>query len=141
MPPESGTPGSPSDWLRRARADLALAKAPLPSGALYEDLCFHAQQAAEKAIKAVYRARNHAFRYTHDLTELLEGLVSRGVAVPEAVREAEDLTDFAWHARYPGPAEPVSEAEYNRVVKLAETVVEWAGRLVEQDRHEDAPGT
>jgi len=58
---ESGIPGSPSDWLRRARSDLALAKAPLPSGALYEDLCFHAQQAAEKAIKAVYRTREREF--------------------------------------------------------------------------------
>ena len=132
MPPESGTPGSPSDWLRRAHADLALAKAPLPSGAVYEDLCFHAQQAAEKAIKAVYRARKHEFRYTRDLTELLEGLVRHGVAVPEAVREAEDLTAFAWHARNPGPAEPVSEAEYHRVVTLAERVVEWAAKLLGQ---------
>jgi len=129
---ESGIPGSPSDWLRRARSDLALAKAPLPSGALYEDLCFHAQQAAEKAIKAVYRTREREFRYTHDLPELLEGLVRHGVTVPEAVREAEDLTDFAWHARYPGPAEPVTEAEYHCAVVLAERVVEWAGKLVEE---------
>lgn len=60
MPPERQMPGSPDDWLRRARSDLALAKVPLPEGALYEDLCFHAQQAAEKAIKAVYRTYKHA---------------------------------------------------------------------------------
>jgi HEPN domain-containing protein len=132
VPPESGTPGSPSDWLRRAHADLALAKAPLPSGALYEDLCFHAQQAAEKAIKAVYRARKHEFRYTHDLAELLDGLAKYGIAVPEEVREAVDLTGFAWHARYPGSAEPVSEAEYRSAVTLAETVVQWAEKLAEK---------
>ena len=91
MPPESGIPGSPSDWLRRARSDLALVKMPLPSGALYEDLCFHAQQAAEKAIKSVYRSEGHEFRYTHDLTELLDGLARHGVTVPEAVREAVDF--------------------------------------------------
>ncbi len=45
MPPERQMPGSPDDWVRRARSDLALAKIPLPEGALYEDLCFHAQQA------------------------------------------------------------------------------------------------
>ena len=73
-----------------------------------------------------------SFRYTHDLPELLEGLVRHGVTVPEAVREAEDLTDFAWHARYPGPAEPVTEAEYHCAVVLAERVVEWAGKLVEE---------
>jgi HEPN domain-containing protein len=49
MPRESVIPGSPSDWLRRARSDLALAKMPLPDGALYEDLCFHAQQAGRKS--------------------------------------------------------------------------------------------
>lgn len=132
MPHRSRTPGAPSDWLRRARSDLALAKAPLPSGVLYGDLCFHAQQAAEKAIKAVYRAKRHEFRYTHDLAELLLGLESHGVPVPEEVREAIMLTDFAWQARYPGPAEPVSEAEYRGAVALAEKVVEWAEKLVER---------
>jgi hypothetical protein len=38
----------------RAKGDLALARAPLPEGGFYEDLCFHAQQAAEKALKSVY---------------------------------------------------------------------------------------
>jgi HEPN domain-containing protein len=131
VPPESGIPGSPSDWLRRSRSDLALAKVPLPRGALYEDLCFHAQQAAEKAIKSVYRAEGYEFRYTHDLTELLDGLARNGVPVPKEVREAGDLTNFAWQARYPGPAEPVSEDEYRRAVALAEAVVEWAGKLLE----------
>lgn len=116
MPLESRIPGSPSDWLRRARSDLELAKVPLPSGVLYEDLCFHAQQAAEKAIKSVYRAAGREFRYTHDLAELLDGLEGEGVAVPETVREAVDLTEFAWQARYPGPAEPASDADYRRAV-------------------------
>jgi HEPN domain-containing protein len=107
-----------------------LAKAPLPSGVLYEDLCFHAQQAAEKAVKAVYRAKRYEFRYTHDLAELLECLSRHGVAVPETVREAAELTDFAGHARYPGPGEPLSDAEYRRAVTLAETVLEWAAKLV-----------
>ena len=48
MPPDSISPGSSADWLRYAKADLALAQVPLPAGGLYELLCFHAQQAAEK---------------------------------------------------------------------------------------------
>jgi HEPN domain-containing protein len=134
VPPEGRVPGSPSDWLRRARSDLTLAKVALPRGVLYEDLCFHAQQAAEKAIKAIYRAQKHKFRYTHDISELLNGLEKCGVSVPEPVREAVDLTDFAWQARYPGPGEPASEAEYRRAVMLAERVVKWAGKLVEGRR-------
>jgi len=111
---------------------LALSKIPLPEDALYEDLCFHAQQAAEKALKSVYRSKALEFRYTHDLTKLLDGLAKNGVAIPEAIREAADLTDFAWHARYPGPAEFVSEGEYQRALMLAERVVDWAAKLIEQ---------
>ena len=65
MPQDRPIPGSAQDWLVRAKGDLALARTPLPEGAFYEDLCFHAQQAAEKALKAVYRHRGWSFRYTH----------------------------------------------------------------------------
>jgi HEPN domain-containing protein len=53
MPQDRPVPGSAEDWLTRAEGDLALARAPLPEGAFHEDLCFHAQQAAEKSLKAV----------------------------------------------------------------------------------------
>lgn len=46
-------PGSPESWLVYANSDLALAKSAAGPGILLESLCFHAQQAAEKAIKAV----------------------------------------------------------------------------------------
>jgi len=54
MPQDRPAPGSPQEWLSRAKGDLAMARVPLPEGVFYEDLCFHAQQAAEKAFKGVY---------------------------------------------------------------------------------------
>lgn len=48
------TGGSPDDWLRHAYSDLELARVALPAKVLLELLCFHAQQAAEKSLKAVY---------------------------------------------------------------------------------------
>jgi HEPN domain-containing protein len=54
MPEDRPVPGTAQDWMARAKSDLALAQVPLPKGAFYEDLCYHAQQAAEKALKAVY---------------------------------------------------------------------------------------
>ena len=45
-------PEDPREWLNRARSNLALAKAKR-KGVYLEDLCFDAQQAAEKAIKAL----------------------------------------------------------------------------------------
>lgn len=61
MPHDRPAPGSAEDWLARAKGDLAIAEAPLPEGAFYEDLCFHAQQAAEKALKAVYQCHGGRF--------------------------------------------------------------------------------
>ena len=45
-------PEDPREWLNRACSDLLLARAK-GEGIYFEDLCFHAQQAAEKAIKAL----------------------------------------------------------------------------------------
>ena len=116
--------------MMRARSDLALAKVSLPEEAVYEDLCVHAQQAAEKAIKAVYREHNLAFRYTHDLQDLLDGLKDSGVKVPPQVEQAAQLTEYAWDGRYPGLAEPVTEEQYHRALALAEAVVSWAAGVL-----------
>ena len=59
---ESGA-NSPAKWIEHAKADLALASISLPPGVLYELLCFHAQQAAEKAIKAVLIHQGVDFPY------------------------------------------------------------------------------
>ncbi|HXH09901.1 MAG TPA: HEPN domain-containing protein [Alphaproteobacteria bacterium] len=100
-PPERFAPDDPREWLNRARSNLALAKSKVP-GAYLEDLCFEAQQAAEKAIKAVMIRRNIEFPYVHDLARLLSLLEATGEAIPEAVRQAEELTRYALITRYPG---------------------------------------
>jgi len=46
------SPDNPAEWLHRARSSLALARQKT-TDVLYEDLCYQAQQAAEKALKAV----------------------------------------------------------------------------------------
>jgi hypothetical protein len=60
MPPERFSPDDPREWLNRARSNLALAKAQIPDVYL-EDLCFDAQQAAEKALKALLIKREVVF--------------------------------------------------------------------------------
>lgn len=91
-----------------------------------EDLCFDAQQAAEKAVKAVLLHRGVAFPYVHDLTALLTLALDAGSAVPESVREAGRLTRYAVETRYPGLAEPVTREEYEQAVAIADAVVGWA---------------
>lgn len=130
MPQDRPVPGSAGDWLARARGDLAIARVPLPEQAFYEDLCFHAQQAAEKALKAVYQHHRWSFRYTHDLEELISGLKEKGLDLPPDVIEADALTGFAWEARYPGFGEPVTKEEYEEALQQAETVVGWAEKEI-----------
>ena len=128
--PQDRPPGSHQDWLARARGDLALAIAPLPDGGFYEDLCFHAQQAAEKALKAVYVYNNLKFRYVHDLDELISGLRANGIEPSQNVISAVELTAYAFEARYPGFSEPVTENEYRTAIRQAEAVVNWAESII-----------
>jgi HEPN domain-containing protein len=126
------TPGSAQEWLLRAKGDLALASTPLPPGAFYEDLCFHAQQAAEKALKAIYLDRGWTFSYVHDLEKLLKGLGDKGLTAPRDVAESMDLTTYAFEARYPGLIDPITEEDYRRALELANAVVRWAESLIER---------
>jgi HEPN domain len=75
VPPPSPAQGTPREWLVRAQAKLALARSPLPPGAMWEDLSFWAQQAAELAIKAVYQQNGWLFPFIHDLAQ---GISSSG---------------------------------------------------------------
>lgn len=92
-------------------------------GVYLEDLCFDAQQAAEKAIKAVLIARGIPFPYVHDLAELLTRLEQVGEVLPPSVKVAAGLTRFAVTSRYPGLIEPVTAGEHD---KLAQVVISWA---------------
>ena len=65
--PERCPPDDPREWLRRARSNLALARNRVPDVEL-EDLCFEAQQAAEKAIKGVLIGLGIEFPYVHDVS-------------------------------------------------------------------------
>jgi HEPN domain-containing protein len=129
MLPERRPPDDPQEWLNRARSNLVRAQATLPSVYL-EDLCFDAQQAAEKAIKAVLIARGVDFPLVHDLARLLTLLAQSGERIPQAIADATDLTRFAVATRYPSVTEPVTTAEHRRAVAIAEAVVRWAeGRI------------
>lgn len=101
-----------------------------PRARRIEDVCFDAQQAAEKAIKAVMILRDIEFPYVHDLDRLLSVLEEDGEPIPAAVRHSVELTKYAVVSRYPMGVRPVSEREYLEATDIAEAVVGWAeGRI------------
>lgn len=123
-------PDDPHAWLDRARSNLIRAEHTIPDVYL-EDLCFDAQQAAEKALKALCIENSISFPYVHDLARLITLLEEEGISVPDEVREAARLTRYAITTRYPGLDEPVSEGDYERAVRIANRVVEWVSGQIE----------
>jgi HEPN domain-containing protein len=120
----------PREWINRATSNLIRARLINPD-VLFEDLCFDAQQCAEKAIKGLFVLRGERFPLIHDLEELLQRLTRIGVKVPKYVWDADELSHFAVQTRYPGMADPVTKREYRRAVRIAEAVLRWAERQVE----------
>src|SRR2546428_464114 len=65
-------PNDPREWLNRAQSSLVKAREGSTFPDVYlEDLCFDAQQAGEKAIKAVLLHLGIRFPYVHDLAQLV----------------------------------------------------------------------
>ena len=125
MPPKAPAPGSPQDWLRHARSDLAMARGGRSGLILREHLCFHAQQATEKALKAVLLGCRIAPPRTHDIGHLLT-LLPATLPQPAAVRAAAVLTKYAVQARYPTDWDEISPADFAQSLKLAAAVLRWA---------------
>jgi HEPN domain-containing protein len=114
---------NPLAWVTRAEEDFALARAalrrkqPLASGA-----CFHAQQCAEKYMKALLLSQGANFPKTHDLL-LLNNLCSANSILLEIdPKHLNTLTDYAVRTRYPGnDSTPEDAKEAIALTKLVRT--------------------
>ena len=90
------------EWLRKAEADLRLAKTiAREKPPLHDGVCFHCQQSAEKFLKGLLQERGVPVPYTHDL-ELLLHLAPTDIALRKLRRGLEFLSRFAVAFRYPG---------------------------------------
>ena len=110
-------------WLLRAAEDLRAGRHDLTATPpLLNDVAFHAQQCAEKTMKAFLVYRQHAFRRTHNLTELGGAVARLNPQLADLMRNASLLTEFAWRFRYPGDLTIISPADALRAIETAERV-------------------
>jgi HEPN domain-containing protein len=86
-----------------------------------DTVAFHAQQCAEKYLKALLSFRGIDFPKIHDVEQLLLRAGMAGTAVI-SVEEQRMLTAYATVTRYPGDYEPVTVTEARRAVTLARRV-------------------
>ncbi|MGC8778486.1 MAG: HEPN domain-containing protein [Candidatus Caldatribacteriaceae bacterium] len=92
-------PNRALDWFRQAKRDYEKAVLDFEHG-FYEWCCFTAQQAGEKALKAIYYRLNQSVR-GHSLVRMLEGLALQ-MTIPEELHHSARVLDrYYREARYP----------------------------------------
>jgi HEPN domain-containing protein len=120
------------DWFRQAEADMALARHSL-AGGHYEWTCFAAQQAAEKAVKAVHESRGNE-AWGHSVTELLDALGESGIDA--LLDHGRALDKLYITTRYPNglpsgaPADYYTLAEAERAIAQAEEIIAFCRRAL-----------
>jgi HEPN domain-containing protein len=115
-------------WLKKARSDMAAVDALIAADSL-DAACFHAQQAAERLLKALLTHCGVTFPPTHNLAKLVELAASVDASIRELTATVEPLTPYAVETRYDDqfwPSREVAETA-RRLAKEVEQAV--LGRL------------
>ncbi len=117
------------DWIRQAERDLESAKTQLEHN-FFEWACFLSQQAAEKAIKAVYQ-KIGGEAWGHSIKELLEGIKEKIDIPQDLIEKAKYLDRFYIPTRYPNgwpsgiPADYITKEETVNAISYSEKIVQF----------------
>ncbi len=116
-----------SEWVEKAEQDIINAEhtLTLENRCPFDTVCFHAQQCAEKYIKAVLVERSVPFPKSHDLLELL-ALVPEEAALGLQPSDVSTINRYAVEARYPSCWEPQTRPAAEAAVADARRVREAA---------------
>jgi HEPN domain-containing protein len=100
------------EWIEKAEGDFATAGRELRARRYpnYDAVCFHAQQVAEKYLKAFLQEHGRAFPKTHNLVELLELCLDVDPDFEMQRNQLIVLDRYAVRYRYPGDAADKDEA-------------------------------
>lgn len=135
QPPESSE-SLGKRWLDDARSELRAASSPLPDGVWPSVWCFHAQRAAEKAVKAVLEFRHVEIdarqRKIHNLDRLV-GMLGLDEIPPE-LADAGELTQYAVDTHYIddlGDPAHVTIEHMMAAIEIAKRAVVWAEAIID----------
>ena len=117
------------DWFRQSEADLRHARNALADGD-FEWSCFAAQQAAEKAMKAVF-LKSGMDAWGHTLTALIGHMPQKEKVSDSMVTCAKILDKHYIPTRYPNgfdsgaPTDFYTEEEAQKAIQCAEAIIEF----------------
>ena len=122
-------------WLAFAEENLACASIVAEKG-YYNPALQNAQQAAEKALKALVAAKGLDLRRTHSIQELRDVLSAASIDVGLADEDCELLDSIYLPSKYPlGSALPDAEPDRvtcDRCIAIAEKVLDRIRQLLER---------
>ncbi len=107
-------------WLKKAYKDIHTAEVNFREK-LYDASAFYSQQAAEKALKALYIKKLNSLKRTHDLVILATELD----AETNIIQMCRDLTPAYMYTRYP------DVAEISNLDKVAQGLLTYAKGVIE----------
>ena len=118
----------PEAWLKQAHNDLALARLAKDNGFMAQ-ACYHASQAAEKALKGALLELGIEPPHTHVLNDLVQQLENEGLKVATLNDlPLRGLSRMAIQSRYPvdttPPADLFDLADADQAIKTAEAVLD-----------------
>ncbi|MEM3692488.1 MAG: HEPN domain-containing protein [Candidatus Bathyarchaeia archaeon] len=122
------------DWLEEAWEEYRTALQLFGAGR-YAHACFHFQQGAQKALKALILFHKRLVHRSHDLLELYSE-VKDILELEEEVKEAlPELSAYYTQARYPNaglrrPSLEIGKVQAERALKIAEGVLNAVSRRV-----------
>jgi len=125
----------PSDllrqWIEKAENDLrnAAHTLTLEEDCPFDTVCFHAQQCAEKYLKALLLSAGVEVPRTHDLRALML-LTPAHLPLWLDLERVLVLNRYSVEARYPGAWDPISRDEAEQAVHIAREVREAIRRLL-----------
>jgi len=121
-----------AEWMRHAWSDMTIARMVENDEIAPEIIAFHAQQAVEKALKALLVQRQVEFTRTHIIGVLIVLCKESGYKIEENLQEAVTLSRFAIASRYPGETDPITRQEAKIAADLANQVLNWVESQIEK---------
>ena len=109
--------------VKKARGDLR-AMAMTQKGLVWDPCCFHAQQAAEKCLKAYLTMAGVLFPFTHNIKELVEIAARIDARFAKFLKTGRKLSPYAVQVRYVAAVSP-GKAQATAAVKIATAICQF----------------
>jgi len=122
-------------WIKQGERDIEIAKK-LFESEMYEAVCFHAQQAAEKALKGLLYGKGYRAIVTHSVKELFNAVNKEFKDISPLYKECIELDKEYIPSQYPdafpsgSPYEYYSKEDGQKCLNYAELILKEVKRLM-----------